>query len=270
MRVYRYFSPDSGLETLQNRQFILRDIRSFNDPFELLPRMNPPTEEEIVKAHTSERNIKLFHEQHGKQLGLDEQQCKDAYKQYTPELIEFTLQNSERNVQKARRGMLANCANGFRLLCCSHTCESILMWSHYAKNHSGIVLEFETNELQNDLCLDFGTLEVSYRTSPPFMPNPPFQSEEEMMKNLYKVMGTKASFWSYEEEVRIVIPIDSPNQGAFPFQPLAIKSVIVGCSAAPEFIVSLKEVLGKSDFKHIELMRAHIHERDYKLDFRPM
>ena len=72
MRVYRYFAPDSGLKTLQNRHFLLRDIRLFNDPFELLPRMNPPTEEEIVKALTSKKNIKLFHEQQGKKLGLDE------------------------------------------------------------------------------------------------------------------------------------------------------------------------------------------------------
>lgn len=235
--------------------------------------MNPATREEVVAVLSSERFIHKYYETTGKAKGLEESKSKEEYLRLLPAKIETALSNGKEKAQIARFQLLEHFSNGFRLLCCSYTHESILMWSHYAEKHCGLVLGFETNELEPDLCLDSGTHDVVYRTSPPTLPNMPWTNEQ-WVKSLTEILRTKAAHWSYEEEVRIQFPLPlgvrTEATYEMEIQPAAIKTVILGCKAKPEFAEGIRQILAGPDFAHVELLGAYVHEHDYKLAFVPL
>src|SRR5690606_17830387 len=78
----------------------------------------------------------------------------------------------------------------------SKTNDNILMWSHYAKNHTGIVIEFDVLE-----DIDFFTtpLNVSYQKS--YQPLDYFYDRKNAV---FRTLSLKSHLWKYEEEVRVV------------------------------------------------------------------
>ena len=262
-----------GLATLQRRKLRLSDPRDFNDPFEIRPRMAHPKEEEISALLSSEKWIQEYFNEFGKAKGLNEQQSKNEYLEQLPASIKKGMLNGVVSLDGIRRELLDKFSDCSRILCCSLTNESILMWSHYAEKHSGIVLEIETNHLLSGTCLDSGTHEVLYRTSPPFLPPMPW-SAEQWQKSMTEILRTKAVFWSYEEEVRITFPLfagmNSTSVIELELEPLALKTVFLGCKTDRTFVSDIEQALGHSDFAHVELFGSRLHERDYKLDFIPI
>jgi hypothetical protein len=103
---------------------------------------------------------------------------------------------------------------------------STLMWSHYADNHRGICLEFDTaNPLFSE------AVEVAYRSEyPRWVPH-------EMEQIAFEMFLTKAEDWSYEKEFRIIGGVNMEKDhlnldGDWLRQPPgALQSVIVGCEA---------------------------------------
>jgi hypothetical protein len=273
MRVFRYFDCLGAHETLRQRKLRLADPRNFNDPFEITPRMNPVTRDEVAELLSEERFVRKYYAEVGKVSGHDESQSKAEYLKLLPARIEKIVTNGPETAQSLRLQLLEHFSNGFRLLCCSHTHESILMWSHYAEKHGGLVLEFETNELSSNLNVDSGTNDVIYRTSPPTLPNMPW-TEEQWIKCMTQIIRTKAIHWSYEEEVRIwfPLPLGMRTKATFEMQiqPAAIKTAILGCKAEPKFADAIRQILADPDYAHVEQFGAYVHESDYKLAFVPL
>jgi hypothetical protein len=80
-------------------------------------------------------------------------------------------------------------------ICCfSEVKDSILMWSHYAKKHSGICVGFETNKSLFQLAWP-----VKYQDEFPVVIRPA-DSDEILLR---KTLLTKAKCWDYEKEWRI-------------------------------------------------------------------
>lgn len=122
--------------------------------------------------------------------------------------------------------------------------DNMLMWSHYAKHHTGICIGFHT-----DLDIFRTALSVLYTTSFPIIVRP--QDENETI--LEKSFLMKAKCWEYEKEWRIIkrvmseyersdylaengylsqddlkILTDHRGPGRYSFNPAAIASVTLG------------------------------------------
>lgn len=80
------------------------------------------------------------------------------------------------------------------ILCLSEDPSNILMWSHYASNHSGICIGFDT-----DYKPFRSASQVSYSDG---RPSAEFNSEPENL--LKRVLLTKSKHWSYEKEWRSI------------------------------------------------------------------
>jgi hypothetical protein len=121
-----------------------------------------------------------------------------------------------------------------RIYCLTPLPDSILMWSHYSRNHTGICLEFLVH---NPL---FGmALKVNYRNSYPV-----FTPQDAAMDPTSTIL-TKAVDWAYESEYRI---IGTPGLHGTPLHlqgeylclpPDALSAVIIGCAAHREPIEKL-------------------------------
>lgn len=148
----------------------------------------------------------------------------------------------------------------------------ILMWSHYAAKHSGIVLELEADALFPGLTLTDHFKEVRYRSSPPTISAlhvdlPSFEKAMEL------ALITKALEWAYEEEVRIMMPItllQGTNDNRYRvFDPQGIKRVIVGCMMDVQSSVyqEIDRLADLSVYQHVVFQRAALHKDDYRLQF---
>lgn len=144
------------------------------------------------------------------------------------------------------------------------------MWSHYASNHKGIVVEFETAEISERRGeYDHMIFEVCYRTSPP--PSTFFATPEEFSAEAADLTRTKALQWSYEEEVRIRVSrlLFGGNQ-YLPFRPESIKSVAYGCRIEECVLNRAKEVLSDKCYTHVQSFKAVPHPREYSLTFEEL
>lgn len=273
MRLFRYFDAKGGLLTLKDRRFRLADPRNFNDPFELTPRVEPAADDLIVEKLSSEEWIRDFFENSGKVKGFDEAQSREEYlTKELPRRIEQAIATKDERAKEARFEMLEACAKQFRMLCFTLNHESILMWSHYAEKHYGMVIEIETDQLKRDSDLSSGVFDVRYRTSPPLM-RALERDEQVASSQMIEVMRTKAICWSYEEEMRMLLPLQVERKPAeqlyLSFDPLCIKRVIVGCYDHPDehTYKMIDDMADQVDYKHVRFQRAYIHPHDYKLSF---
>lgn len=130
--------------------------------------------------------------------------------------------------------------------------DNLLMWSHYAKYHTGVVFEFRVMpELDNPLCV---AKPVHYRSSPPALltwkeffdhaihRRPIDQTE------LLQYAYFKSDVWSYEKEWRVFDLLPTPEKDLFSFYPLRegeIEAVYFGCRIDPVIRARLIELLAR-------------------------
>jgi hypothetical protein len=83
----------------------------------------------------------------GKNRGFtNKRQFKNWYLRDVPRRAAEKLPRIPKNVERVRRDFAEQFSRYWRLVCLSEIHDSILMWSHYADNHTGLVLAFDTNE----------------------------------------------------------------------------------------------------------------------------
>lgn len=116
------------------------------------------------------------------------------------ELSAYNL--TDKAFRKAHKRISKGFANKIGFLCLSATRQSPLMWAHYTQNHRGICLELE---------IEYEPLfKIRYEEERLF-PGITLENHKQYLNsgNIKKIMGTKSSDWSYEEEWRMQVPLDS-------------------------------------------------------------
>lgn len=240
-RLYKYREPD--IEILK---YILIDNElwaarpsTFNDPFDCFPYVDQSGTYDEALAYidlriartgsvvTRENRRKLARQIHKKGLGsLDPEASKDAWQQSVDQ---------------------------FGIISLSEECTNILMWSHYAKNHTGVCLEFGT-ELPPIMVV----APVSYQAR-----RPKFRPLETDRSNLMeRLLLHKADIWSYEREWRHFRIKE--GAGKTPFPPSALKSVIVGAAVTETFERALRDLIATRSVQ-IQIRRAHFDTKDFRL-----
>ncbi|KRB93668.1 DUF2971 domain-containing protein [Sphingomonas sp. Root720] len=121
---------------------------------------------------------------------------------------------------------------GFGVVSFAESCQNILMWSHYAHNHSGVCLEFATAHVPFK-----GAGKVVYDVN-----RPVFRPLDIDRTNLMeRILLRKADFWEYEQEWRCIQIKEGP--GKMPFPAAALTTVILGAAAKHDFVEKLESLI---------------------------
>lgn len=116
----------------------------------------------------------------------------------------------------------------FGICCFSEKRDNILMWAHYAKQHTGFCLEFNVD---NDFfTLSTRAIKVEYDAIWPELNVMRLDSYPE--GEVGKKLLIKANNWEYEQEWRIVDNEKGPGIQNFPED--ALSGVIIGCRISQE------------------------------------
>lgn len=118
----------------------------------------------------------------------------------------------------------------------SETPRNLLMWAHYANNHKGFCIGYDSNSLNEESSLD-ERLPISSRPVKIMYDNCRFDftnmsfnvnsSYHEKLKSiLYHVLTTKSDEWIYEKECRMILPLNNCDKVIYTGGDKAIKSEI--------------------------------------------
>jgi len=152
------------------------------------------------------------------------------------------------------------------------------LWSHYAQNHEGFCIEYDLTKSIMDnkenamvlgglLPCEYGARQVvlSKRKVYKYVNKIPFTAYEQMEfeKSILLSFLTKSSSWKYENEWRLLIPVDICKiyGNMIPFFP--IKAIYIGCRMP----IDNQEYLYRfAQRKNIDIYNMTMHEYNFELE----
>lgn len=146
----------------------------------------------------------------------------------TANAVAIFLEGRHRNPEMwntLRDDIIARLTNEVGMLCLSEHNDSILMWSHYGADHTGLCLGFEATPYTEF----FGAAQkVSYSDKLPHIQSFNMHPEDQVDK----IFLTKYSGWSYEDEWRIIDHDNGPGLRSYPSE--LLKSITFGLRTEKE------------------------------------
>jgi hypothetical protein len=194
------------------------------------------------------------------------------YAEYLTRTGTGDLEKAEREVpvaiadlEKWQEDRIRNISRGLAnsgMLCFTTSCDDLVMWTHYAKHHSGICVQFK---LRNDSDLeqiDFfaQARAINYTNEAPLIN----WVLDKMPEVVQKVFFTKALPYSYEQEWRIVHYDKSPDVKPIPKGIVA--AVILGVNIQPHDKERVLKACAKYE-DEVELAQAVLNPVPYSLAF---
>lgn len=148
------------------------------------------------------------------------------------------------------------------ILCFTHRCDNLPMWTHYAKSHTGICIQYRVRSENDDPCLTFiaEAWPVEYSDRCPLI-NFMQDEKEEILR---KVFLTKTLPYRYEEEYRI-LRYDQ-GRGLKPIPKGIIGAVVLGVNIESENRERIIRACAAYDGE-IEIVNATLNRQTYGLQF---
>ena len=231
---YRNFG-DRTNDIILHSKLYFSSIKGFNDPFDCRLRYRQDYSQEEI-------------EEYCKKHSLSYDSCKG--KLGTNKLF---VEHSERVNNRV--------IESIGVLSLSSNPNSILMWSHYAKNHTGLVFQFTVIEDDDWSECFTRPIKVDYADEYEFLS---FTGDNR--KELPKLMLTKMAGWSYESEYRV---IDLNYQGEKEFKKVELTTIIFGARANDVDISNFIRLCEDNGFQHVKFSKAILSkENNFSLDFQ--
>jgi hypothetical protein len=232
MILYKYTNIEVGCKILVNKSVRFTQPQYLNDPFD----MRPDFSETYFDDDNDETQLSDF---------------GDKQNEIKKEEIDGYYQIINRDVG---------------IFCLTEKPNNSLMWSHYADNHKGILIGFDTdNDFLNDNNENITVKKIIYNNSKLKIKD--IYTENEFNNSLLE----KSKDWEYENEwrsIRLLNEADS-NCGEihlFNFDPIIIKEIYFGANIAQcdkEIILHILKYT--NNYKHIKLFQIEIDNSSYDL-----
>ncbi|MDI6450615.1 DUF2971 domain-containing protein [Anaerobaca lacustris] len=247
--LYKYFSyhpPDENDRTetiFRNDKLYFAAPKDFNDPFDSVTRLTYP------KSPTEREHLLTKFAYRGR-LPISEHEIRrwvktDADIPYMDKVCEdLTYQMQRENA----------------VFCMTEEKDSILMWAHYAGQHTGFCLEFRT-----DNPLFSRVRHVIYSRYHP--KEDLVQLLTSTVRPLPLYLVTKAEAWAYEKEWRLADPGPGPGQRDYPAESLT--GVIFGCRMNAKDRAQTKEWC-RDRMPRPALYEAKEKRTEFSLDITPV
>lgn len=254
MLLYKYLSPER-IDVLSNLTIRFTQPSAFNDPFESRPH--------LVYDIDLERSLESL-ERTANECNMPEQHYQEMRQKYISGEIDHQWPD-------ALNLMIDIMSSTTVCLSLTEMYDNLLMWAHYATNHDGFVIAFDSNHpfVKGPGKGIYKLTKVKYSTD---RPNVGISK-----LTLVDTYFTKSTEWEYEQEWRVFASVDKADKiiEASPFPiclfsvpPDSIVQVILGCRMEKQkrdLIINLIE--GQKSLKHITIKQANICDKHYRIEF---
>lgn len=286
---FKYAPPETAIAVLKNRTIRYSSPLRFNDPFDVqsglhfdfdLETFPEKVLDRIIEYATAARTPEVdINDPWGKLVLL----CRDQYsknglpkdrwqERLAPSFLSLTqeIRGTQAKVQRHWVEMLP----AMRVLCVSEERDNLLMWAHYAKDHTGVVFELlSLPEYDNPLSV---ARRVEYVEQPP-----PFFTEEEWLADMLAIKPIdvkqlarryvyyKSEHWRYEKEWRVWYPLIPAPPAEYidtPLSDVEFPALYIGCKAKEPFVEETVQ-LARSAFPAVKIFRAKSRRDAYSLEY---
>lgn len=300
----KYTPAETALKILRTRTLKYSSPTIFNDPFDTQTRMDFDFEvPELIEAFSGEiykmmhgpeepvgdENNELFRDIKKSWYIAKQSQRKmpeDIWRQKIKSLNEETVRICTECLEEMNNWWYC-LSKASRILCLAEDQEDLLMWAHYAQDHTGVVIKFKCiPELDTPF---MAARKVNYSCTPPVIAelNDYVQYLTGQSPDLidyhaifFKLFLTKSTHWCYEQEWRVFIPpfnlenpsIKKDDEGReilfdlIPFHPQELHSIYFGCKISEKNAYDIMECL-QDDMEHVKKYNSIRNDKEYKLDF---
>jgi hypothetical protein len=167
-------------------------------------------------------------------------------------------------VNAEMRRILADTA----ILCLSETPDNLLMWSHYAQNHTGVVVKFlSLSNVDSPLML---ARPVRYTNHMPRLGFESLMNFEVLRGAIFDTITlTKGQVWAYEKEWRVIATLRDKCQcfEILPFAREEVGAVYLGCNMASDAKGEIIDVTRRTYVK-AKIYQAERDRAKFALNFR--
>lgn len=152
-----------------------------------------------------------------------------------------------------------------RVFCICPDRGNILLWSHYAKNHTGFAIGFNSTKLHElwKASQGFQMGHVAYRETYPVMIPPTEEDKVTKADIITTIMNVKSDIWAYEKEVRMIM-FDGPTHADF--DPALISEVTIGCKMTAPHVERMLQLMDER-YPHAAVYKAKLNREAFSLDF---
>lgn len=245
MAVFKYVTAETGLMYLNSWHLKYSVPSEFNDPFDALPTMTAEHALSILRGlHEGELPPSVV------RLGLGG-------------LVPASGWSAE---------LLRLLSDHYAMLCLSRTGKHLLMWSHYADHHRGMLLEFDEEHpcfrRAHGKSTVLGRLHaVQYSDERPVF-------RRLVSRDVQTIYTTKSLEWAHEQEMRLLWPVKLPDKRdgehlLLSVPPAALRRVVLGCRCASATAARVRTALEADAAAHVVVHKATQREADFGLDYRP-
>ncbi len=276
MKLYKYLSSER-IDVLTHYAIRYTQPGAFNDPFEAKPYIsNVADDDELDQTIDS----------------VLPEETKKVYDQLPSEVREVipyeTVLKLVTQDRESMRGLFGDMVSKFTpmlrslmdeklneilgILSLTEKPDNLLMWSHYASNHEGFVIGFDSTHKYFDQRKSTKDelrhlRKVEYRAK---RPNAPLTALDGV-----DVFLVKSKEWEYEQEWRIMralpdadkdIPAKPFSIYLFEFPAAAVTEVILGSRMAESNKLVIRTLLeSRTEYEHVELFNAIPHKKEFRL-----
>ncbi len=290
VKFYKYLSPEASVSVLQNKTLRWSSPKLFNDPFDFPSEIDFSFDsneladalmEEIVRivygSDEPSGNVEhpLFAMSLMARINSDKPGAGvEVFRRHmTPAMEELT--NNFKQGRDGLRAFYRSYRDRFAVLSVTKKYDNLLMWAHYAKDHSGCVFKFRClPEKDRPLCM---AQEVKYQSEYPLM----VDNIQDYVKHLtgqvelnyddlFKIFAlTKSKHWKYEEEWRCISLLRDYESG-FHYDlmiPEELEAVYLGCRIdKPIKDKVMDQIL--TQFPNAQVYQVHTDIQNYGLTFK--
>lgn len=285
---FKYTSPETALAILRNRTVRYSSPKSFNDPFDIQSGLHFNFDVQSLPLKVAARLKELASATEPPPVDPEDVWgmivfeiwrqysvygfSPDRWRANTDHLFAWLVER----ISEIQKGYQEHWWNkqlpGVRVFCVSEERDNLLMWAHYAKDHTGAVFEFwSLPEEDNPLSV---ARAVEYVSEPPS-----FFSEAEFLDHILSIKKLdfprlyrryayfKSAHWQYEREWRVWYPLsDSESHDYTSVRPSEFSALYLGCRCTPQFKADAK-ALAERQFPSIRIYQASRLENAYALQY---
>lgn len=302
---YKYVSAETALKILQNQTFKYSSPVTFNDPFDTQTKLHFGFSDSDVMNTINNELYKLIHGNSKPKGDESNSFFREIYKTWRivqnspkkmpPSIWEQIINLIAEETKDIASQYIHEMEKTWQLMskrsvifCVAEKPTNLLMWAHYAKDHTGIVIKLQCwPELDTPLCV---ARKVNYSKKPPVIAEKDeyvkyITGQSKTPKNyksiFYKMFLTKSCHWEYEQEWRVFIPPEDIENEVMqvngnsleainkfvPFYPQELHSIYLGCKILPEDRHNILKQLEKK-YNHVEIYQCIRNDTKYKLNIQ--
>jgi hypothetical protein len=244
---YRDWSNKFHRRLISNQELYFAKPSNFNDPFDgnIPVRWDLMTEEDCFN-----KNLELINTLH---KDKDQKQVREyAWKVTKDKTMWYPDKlNKETEEQINKWGDLIG------LLALSSVQDNILMWSHYANNHSGFAVGLDSESLASEY--DFDYIEpINYQLNYPTV-----SGLDETTEQFHKKFFYKSELWEYEKEWRV--SKNHIENRTVKLNSDTITEIVIGCCTNPKDEAEIIKMSKKKLGNQIEIFKTINSEGEFSL-----